>query len=91
MEVRSAAPNGLGGVLMPGDPGQSQWSVKIPGRLRRARGAFLFRLSSSTKSRSVILGCEQFHLLDGDFVQARETLGLAQSFADEEGIEIFQI
>jgi hypothetical protein len=39
----------------------------------------------------VILGCEQFHLLDSDFVQAREALGLAQSFADEDGIEIFQI
>ena len=39
MEVRSAAPNGLGEVLMPGDSGQSRWSVKIPGRLRRARGA----------------------------------------------------
>jgi len=54
-------------------------------------GFFLFSLSSSTKSRSVILGCEQFHLLDSDFVQAREALGLAQSFADEDGIEIFQI
>jgi hypothetical protein len=39
----------------------------------------------------VIHGGEQFHLLDGDFVQAREALVLAQSFADEDGVEIFQI
>jgi hypothetical protein len=52
---------------------------------------FLFSFSSSTKSRSVIHGGEQFHLINGDFVEARETLVLAQSFANEEGIEIFQI
>ncbi len=61
------------------------------GKFAESAGLFLFRLSSSTKSWSVVLGCEQFHLLDGDFVQAREALGLAQSFADEDGIEIFQI
>ena len=39
----------------------------------------------------MILGSEQFHLLDGNFVQTREAVGLAQSLADEDGVEIFQI
>ena len=61
------------------------------GKVAEGTEEFLFTFSSSTKSRSAIHGGEQFHLLDGDFVQAREALGLAQSFADEEGIEILQI
>jgi len=33
---------------MPGDPGQSRWSVRIPGGLRRACGAFKLSLMIQT-------------------------------------------